>query len=275
MQKRILCINDISCMGKCSLTVALPVISAMGIEAVAMPTAILSAHTVFEGYTFYDTTAQMQEAFSHFDKLGESFDAIYTGYLGSTEQIELVRRFISKHPESLIITDPVMGDNGRLYSGFDRDYPCAIRELCCCSDVLLPNLTEACFIADMPYIAEEFSLDYLTHIAARLSRLSDNSVITGVREQEHIAVYTAHHDQPIKRTAASRLINKQLHGTGDVFASVFAGMMVLGKELTEAASFATEFTEMCILNTVTDPKARWYGLTFEPCLHTLYEKCRG
>lgn len=262
-------------MGKCSLTVALPVISAMGIEAVAMPTALLSAHTVFEGFTFSDTTRQMQGALRHFEQMDEKFDAIYTGYLGSTEQIELVRRFVKKHPESLIITDPVMGDNGRLYSGFDRDYPRAIRELCCCSDVLVPNLTEACFIADMPYIAEQFSFDYLLHIASRLSLLCDNSVITGVRESENIAVYTVQNDKPLKRTAACKLINKQLHGTGDVFASVLSGMMVLGKALTEAAMFATEFTEMCIQNTVYDPDSRWYGLTFEPCLHTLYEKCRG
>ena len=151
-QKRILCINDISSMGKCSLTIALPIISSLGIEAVVLPTALLSAHTVFKGYTFKDTTEEMRNTLNHFDSLGEKFDCIYTGYLGSKDQVKIVLDFIKGHKESLIITDPVMGDNGRLYSGFEKDYPEYMLELCNVSDIVIPNLTEACLLTNTPFV---------------------------------------------------------------------------------------------------------------------------
>ena len=167
-QKRILCINDISSMGKCSLTIALPIISSLGIEAVVLPTALLSAHTVFKGYTFKDTTEEMRNTLNHFDSLGEKFDCIYTGYLGSKDQVKIVLDFIKGHKESLIITDPVMGDNGRLYSGFEKDYPEYMLELCNVSDIVIPNLTEACLLTNTPFV-ESPTESHLERIAGTLS----------------------------------------------------------------------------------------------------------
>lgn len=270
-QKRILCINDLSCMGKCSITTALPVISALGIEAVVLPTAILSAHTVFEGYTFTDTTYDMEKVLAHFEKMNENFDCIYIGYLGSKQQIKIVSRLIDIHPESLIITDPVMGDNGRLYSGFENDYPQILLELCKKSNVIIPNLTEACLLTHNPYISENAPQNYIRDIAKALSQISQNAVITGVKEKEFISVYTQQQGKSLCKAAQSRLIQKQFHGTGDVFAAVLAGLLTLGKSLDESTRLATKFTEKCIEKTYNDPDSQWYGIRFEECLDLLCE----
>ena len=270
-QKRILCINDISSMGKCSLTVALPVISSLGIEAVVLPTALLSAHTVFSGYTFSDQTEEMKKILNHFDSMGEKFDCIYTGYLGSVKQVDIVSDFIDNHPESIIITDPVMGDNGKLYSGFGMDYPSAIARLCKKSDIILPNLTEASLLTNTPYISQEISSDYLKRIMDGLSRISKKSVVTGVKEGKDISVYIGEDNGKYRLSSKSPLIDRQFHGTGDTFASAFAGFFTLGLSLEESAKKATEFTQMCIENTNNDKDSQWYGLRFEECLHHLYD----
>lgn len=273
-QKRILCINDISSMGKCSLSVALPVISSLGIEAVVLPTALLSAHTVFEGYTFSDQTEEMKKILNHFDSMGEKFDCIYTGYLGSVKQVDIVSDFIDNHPESIIITDPVMGDNGKLYSGFSMDYPSAIARLCKKSDIILPNLTEACLLTNTPYISQEISSDYLAKVMDGLSKISKKSVVTGVKEDENISVYIGEGKGKYCLSSKSPLIDRQFHGTGDTFASAFAGFFTLGLSLEESAKKATEFTQMCIEHTNNDKDSQWYGLRFEECLHHLYDMKR-
>lgn len=269
-QKRILCINDISSMGKCSLTIALPIISTLGIEAVVLPTAILSAHTVFDGYTFKDTTDEMTKTLNHFTYLDEKFDCIYTGYLGSKKQVKIVLDFIKKHPESLIITDPVMGDNGRLYSGFEKDYPQYMLELCDVSHIVIPNLTEACLLTNTPYV-ESNSKEYIERIASSLTSHSKNVVITGVKEHDFINVYSQQCDDKLIKIAGSKLIDKQFHGTGDVFASTLSGFLTLGKSFEQSIVLATKFTEMCINHTYNDKDSQWYGLRFEECLHNLYQ----
>ena len=270
-QKRILCINDISSMGKCSLTVALPVISSLGIEAVVLPTALLSAHTVFKGYTFADQTEEMEKILNHFDSMGERFDCIYTGYLGSTKQVDIVSDFIDNHPESIVITDPVMGDNGKLYSGFSMDYPSAIARLCKKSDIILPNLTEACLLTNTPYISQNTDGEHLTRIMEGLSKISKKSVVTGVKEGEDISVYIGEEDGKYRLSSKSPLIDRQFHGTGDAFASAFSGFYTLGLSLEDSAKNATEFTRLCIEHTYNDKDSQWYGLRFEECLHYLYE----
>lgn len=269
-QKRILCINDISSMGKCSLTIALPIISSLGIEAVVLPTALLSAHTVFKGYTFKDTTEEMRNTLNHFDSLGEKFDCIYTGYLGSKDQVKIVLDFIKGHKESLIITDPVMGDNGRLYSGFEKDYPEYMLELCNVSDIVIPNLTEACLLTNTPFV-ESPTESHLERIADTLTNYSKNVIITGVKEENSVAVYSKKGDSNLQKTAKSKLIDRQFHGTGDVFASTFSGFLTMGKDFEESIVLATKFTEMCINHTANDKDSQWYGLRFEECLHYLYE----
>ena len=274
-QKRILCINDISSMGKCSLSVALPVISSLGIEAVVLPTALLSAHTVFKGYTFSDQTEEMKKILNHFDSMGERFDCIYTGYLGSVKQVDIVSDFIDNHPESIIITDPVMGDNGKLYSGFGMDYPLAIARLCKKSDIILPNLTEACLLTNTPYIAKNIGSDYLAKIMNGLSKISKKSVVTGVKEGKDISVYIGEGKGKYCLSSKSPLIDRQFHGTGDTFASAFAGFFTLGLSLEESAKKATEFTQKCIEHTNNDKDSQWYGLRFEECLHHLYDMKRA
>lgn len=232
-------------MGKCSLTVALPIISSIGIEAVVLPTAILSAHTVFEGYTFTDTTKEMKAILNHFDSMGEKFDCIFTGYLGSKEQIKIVSDFIDNHSESIIITDPVMGDNGRLYSGFSNDYPEEMAKLCRKSHIILPNYTEA-------------------NLLGNVYNLCDNAIVTGVRENDKVATYLNR-----KKIAESTFIDRQFHGAGDVFSSSFAGFYTLGYSIEDSIKKAVNFTEECITHTVRDKDSQWYGLRFEQCLHKL------
>ena len=261
-------------MGKCSLSVALPIISSLGIEAVVLPTALLSAHTVFSGYTFSDQTEEMKKILNHFDSMGEKFDCIYTGYLGSVKQVDIVSDFIDNHPESIIITDPVMGDNGKLYSGFSMDYPSAIARLCKKSDIILPNLTEACLLTNTPYIAKNIDSDYLAKVMDGLSKISKKSVVTGVKEGKDISVYIGEGKGKYRLSSKSPLINRQFHGTGDTFASAFAGFFTLGLSLEESAKKATEFTQMCIEHTNNDKDSQWYGLRFEECLHHLYDMKR-
>lgn len=256
-------------MGKCSLTVALPVISSLGIEAVVLPTAILSAHTVFKGYTFTDTTKDVESILNHFDKMGETFDCIYIGYLGSENQIKIVSDFIDNHRESIIITDPVMGDGGKLYSGFKNNYPEYMRKLCEKSHIILPNLTEASLISSTPFM-DYPTTRHIERIADSLCNMSKNVVITGVKENDSIGVYTKKGNTPLTKTISTPLVDRQFHGTGDVFASVFCGLYTLGFSLEESTKQATLFTEKCINATVKDKDSQWYGLRFEECLPYLY-----
>ena len=152
--KRAVTIQDISCFGKCSLTVALPIISAMGIETAVIPTAVLSTHTGgFKGYTFRDLTGDIPQIASHWEKLGLSFDAIYTGYLGSPDQVQIVSDFFDSFgkEDNFIVVDPVMGDAGKLYAGFTDELVCGMRKLCAKADYIIPNMTEAALLLDIPY----------------------------------------------------------------------------------------------------------------------------
>ena len=180
--KRVLTIQDISCLGKCSLTIALPVISAMGVETVILPTAILSTHTMFKNFTCKDLSDQIEPITAHWRSEGVSFDAIYTGYLGTPEQIdqmkELFRTF--RGEQTQIIVDPVMADNGKLYAAFDMDYARKNAELCAEADIIVPNITEAAFMTGMDY-REEYGEDYIREMLERLSGLGARiSVLTGV-----------------------------------------------------------------------------------------------
>ena len=170
--KRIVTIQDISGVGKCSVTVAHPIISAMGVECAVMPTAVLSTHTMFSGYTFLDLTDQMQPIADHWKKEGLGFDAIYTGYLGSFEQLRIVGRFIDdfRTADNVVIIDPVMGDNGKLYPGFSVEFAHEMGELLSHADLALPNLTEACYMLDIPY-REDFTEEEIRDILRRLCAL--------------------------------------------------------------------------------------------------------
>lgn len=262
--KRVLSIQDISCMGKCSQTVALPVISAMGIETVILPTAVLSAHTAFDGFTFKDLTDEMPKIINHWESMDIKFDAIYTGYLGSAKQVEIVANLFEKYNDALIVVDPVMGDNGTLYTGFDAEFAERMKILCKNADVILPNITEAAYLTGEKYI-ENGGKEYVYGLAEKLCKLgAKNIVVTGVSEEKKVGALLC--DGTEKFEYFTDKINKRFHGTGDVFAAAFCGAAVLGKNYKDAVKCAADFTLESIKHT---DETHWYGINFEKALPML------
>lgn len=275
--KRVLTIQDISCVGRCSLTVALPVLSAMGLETAVLPTAVLSAHTAFPGFTFCDMTEQMLPIAQHWQQQKLGFDAVYTGYLGSPEQLARVQEILSRlaQPEQLVLVDPVMGDNGTLYTGFTADYARQMRELCAGADVIVPNLTEAALLLDRPY-REEYSESELLRLLKELGDLGAGLVVlTGVQkkpDQLGAAAYRSRDGQCF--TYFRRRQEQSFHGTGDLFASALLGGLCRGLKPKQAVALAVDFVVESIEKTLTDPQRRWYGVNFEQALPLLWQKLR-
>lgn len=270
MIPRIAVVQDLSCIGRCSLGVAMSVLPAMGLEVAALPTALLSTHTAFEGFTFVDLSPEMERIMAHWKALQMRFDAIYIGYLGSIRLIELTERFIDtfRMPQTRVILDPAFGDNGALYAGFDGTYVARLRELCRHADVILPNVTEACALLELPW---EDSTACTQRLVQRAWELLDgrlrNVLITSCRFSEGWTGLICAGDDgfvyPHERVALS------CHGSGDLFASVFAGLMTLGRSLPESARTAADFTRDCIRHSMNCPDHRWYGVDYEPMLGEL------
>lgn len=276
--KRILTIQDISCLGKCSLTAALPILSVMGHETVILPTAILSAHTAFSQYSFLDLTDRMEEIADQWEQQGIGFDAIYTGYLGSEEQVELVRRIISRFrkPDTCVFVDPVLGDFGRLYSGFSDRFPGQMRKLCMGADVIVPNLTEAACLLGIPY-AEQYSPEQVRDILCRLSRLHAKKILlTGVSFSEDQVGFVGYDAQEERFVSYfHEKLPRQFHGTGDVFASVCVGGLMLGMDMEEATCLAADFTLESIRKTAAAPDPRWYGVHYEEAFPALIRRVQA
>ncbi|MBE6687453.1 MAG: pyridoxamine kinase [Ruminococcaceae bacterium] len=269
---KVLTIQDISCVGQCSLTVALPVISACGIETCVLPSAVLSTHTAgFSGYTFRDLTEDMPAIKEHWIKENIKFDAIYTGYLGSTKQIEYVADiFASAGKESCLnIVDPAMADNGKLYPGFDNEFVCAMKGLCAKADYLVPNITEACFLCDIEY-KTEYDRAYINEILEKLTELgAKNVILTGISYEAGktgVVVYKKGDYQYYEHD----LLPNSCHGTGDIYASAFVGALVRGKGAYESAKIAADYVLECIKATAEEEN-HWYGAKFEPVLYKLIE----
>lgn len=274
--KRVITVQDISCVGKCSLTVALPVISAMGVEACVLPTAVLSTHTAFKGFTFRDLTADISAITSHWKQEKIGFDAIYTGYLGSFEQIELMHSLISDFGggSTRVIVDPCMGDNGALYSGFTPDFAKAMAVLCSKADVIVPNLTEASFMLDVPYVAAGYTKEYIEDLVQKLAGLGSRRVVLkGVSFDDKkigIVSYDSQ-NQKISWYFHERM-PQSFHGTGDIFASVLTGALVRGFELQDACRLAADFVVEAIRATLSHKDYNWYGVDFESAIPYLVEK---
>ncbi len=270
--KKILTIQDISCVGQCSLTVALPILSASGIETAILPSAVLSTHTGgFTGYTFRDLTDDMPKIEDHWNREGIRFDAVYTGYLGSTRQIGFVKSIIDStlSDGAFTVIDPAMADNGKLYYGFDDAFVQEMRTLAGKADYLLPNITEACFLTGKEY-RQEIDTAYVADLLERLSRITPGTVIlTGVSYRPDTTGVVVYKAGDIKYYEHKK-IAEGCHGTGDVYASAFTGALFRGKTPFEAARIAADYVVQCIENTQRYEN-HWYGVKFEEVLPRLIE----
>ena len=266
--KRIITIQDISCVGKCSLTVALPIISAAGVEAAVLPTAVLSTHTQFDKFTFCDLTDEIQPISDTFYDLGIDFDAIYTGYLGSFRQLALVSDFIDRFGDKAkVVIDPVMADNGVLYKGFTPEFAAAMAKLCGKADLIIPNLTEASFMLDIPY-NPDYDEAYSRGLLQKLSTLGAPEVaLTGISfEADKIGVYSYNATTDTYSYYCNKKLPTSYHGTGDTYASAALGAMMRGFSTTESLAIAVDFTLEAMEKTAADPNHRFYGVNFEEAL---------
>ena len=267
--RRILTVQDISCLGQCSMTVALPILSACGQETVILPSALLSSHTGGFGKPHVrDLTADLPAVLQHWKDNNIDFDTICTGYLGSIREIELMEEIFDGFTASggKRVVDPAMADHGKLYSGFDNAYAAAMKGLCEKADVIIPNITEAAMMADLPY-REEYDESYIRTLVEGLK--APCVVLTGVSYRSDETGVVVAENGAIRYHSHKRL-PKNYHGTGDIFAAAFVGAWSSGKELFDAAVIASEFTKRCIEKTYENP-AHWYGVKFEPCLGELIE----
>jgi len=267
---RILTIQDISCLGQCSLTVALPILSVCGQEAVILPSAVLSTHTGgFSGFTFRDLTDDIPKIKKHWQKEGITFDAVYTGYLGSIKQIGYVADIFNTmgRPSFLKVVDPAMADNGKLYSNFDMEYVQEMTKLCSKADIILPNITEACLMTGIEY-KESYDEAYIKNIldALRLKGMK-TIVLTGVSYNAESTGVLIYEKNEISYYSHERL-SKGCHGTGDMFASAFVGSHLYGKSLYDSAKIAANFVLAAMKNTLGD-NDHLYGVKFEPLLSQL------
>lgn len=273
--KRIVTVQDISCVGKCSLTVALPIISAMGVEAAILPTAVLSTHTMFKNFTVKDLTDQIKPITAHWKSENMDFSAIYTGYLGSFEQIDLMKEMFDefKTENTVTFVDPAMADNGKLYPAFDEAFAKHMATLCAKADITVPNITEACFMTGMEY-KTEYDEAYIKELLDKMAELGAKiTVLTGVSFEEGKTgvmgydsttgeYYYYSHDR----------LNVSYHGTGDIFSSTCIGAMMNDMSWKEAMAVAADYTAECIRLTLEDPSEPWYGVNFEQAIPYLLKR---
>ncbi len=282
--KRIVTIQDVSCVGKCSLTVALPIISAMGVETAIVPTAVLSTHTMFQGFTFRDLTSDIEPIMAHWEKEGFRFDAVYTGYLGSFEQIDLMHSMFSRFgKDALKIVDPCMADNGKLYPGFTPQFAAKMAGLCADADIVVPNLTEASFLLDIPYVASGYDKAYVVDLLKKLAGLGAKQVVLkgiefkkdqenlkGVRGKIGIASYNS--ENGTVSWYFHRKMRQSFHGTGDIFASVLTGALVRGLSLEQSYALAGDFVVESIKQTLSHEDHNNYGVDFEAAFPMLLKR---
>lgn len=270
--KRLLTIQDISCVGQCSLTVALPIISACGVECAILPSSVLSNHTAgFSGWTFRDLTDEMPNILAQWKKEKVDFDAFYTGYVSKT-QIPHILDIMQEtaRPGALRIVDPVMGDGGKLYPGFDDDFPQEMCRLCKGADVIMPNLTEAALLLGEEY-RTEYDQAYIEQTIKRLHALgAKNVVLTGVSLEPNKLGVACYDGNEIRYYFTDRL-DVSMHGTGDCYASSFAGALLRGHSILESASIAADFVVETIRQSMGDP-SHWYGVKFEKALPYLISR---
>lgn len=270
-------INDMSCLGRCSLTAAMPIISACGIESVPLPTGIFSAHTEFEGFVKEDLTDDIDKISNHWKSLGERFDCIYSGYLASCKQAESVKRFLLdfKKSDTLYIADPVMGDNGVFYKGIDDSFISEMRFLCSLADIIVPNVTEACMLTGME-ITENYDMSFIKELLISLRNLTAaRIVVTGV-DFDDGQIGCAVYDSLMGRANMffTPKSEGRFPGTGDVFASALTAAVMNGKDFFDAVQIAMGFTCKCVETTLETDTDRKYGLCFESEIKNLIKSVK-
>jgi len=279
-QKRIAAIHDVSCFGKCSLTVALPIISAVGIEVSVIPTAVLSTHTGgFEGYTFRDLTDDIMPIARHWKSIGLEFDAIYSGYVGSIKQLEILEEVFDllRGDGTKIIVDPVMADNGVLYKNFTPDFPRNMKRLVKKADVLIPNMTEAVFLLEKPYTEGPYTEEYIHEIVEGLAGFGAKQVVlTGVYfDDDNIGTANFDAEKGSITYTMARRIEGYYHGTGDVFGSSLCASLLSGHSLESSARIAVDFTVSSIARTKEAGTDVRFGVNFEESLKDLIISVRS
>lgn len=263
--KRIITLQDISCVGRCSITVALPVISAMGVECGILPTAVLSTHTLFKHFTCKDLSDQIEPISDVWETEQIIFDGIYTGYLASEGQCRQVCEFFDRfgNKDNLVLVDPAMADNGKLYPAFDESFPASMAKVCAKADVILPNITEACLLTGMPY-KTSYDETYIRTLLEKLLELGCGAaVLTGVSyEPGKLGVAYLTKDGR-SFSYFTRKCPQSFHGTGDLYSSLVIGGLMRGLGLDDTLSLAADFVVECIEATASSESARWYGVEFE------------
>ena len=271
---RIAAIHDLSCFGRCSLTIALPVLSAMGCQCCPLPTALLSAHTGISGFTFLDTTDEMRRISAHWSQLSLHFQAIYTGFLGSAPQINLVEDFLRRFhaPDTLLVMDPVMGDHGTPYKTCTPALRQGLRELVAQADVITPNLTEAAILLDIPY--HESQTADASELVRALSLQGQRSVVLTGYAAAPGQVGALCYDRDTRQVEAVQTarVPQDFPGTGDLFASVLTGALTRGAPLLQAARTAVDFVGSCVARSVAEGASKAEGVDFEPLLRQLTVK---
>ena len=267
MNKKVLTMQDISCYGQCSITVALPIISAWGYETAILPSAILSTHTSgFKNFTVHDLSNEIPKIINHWKSEGIKYDAFYVGYLGEISHVDSVIQVKNEllNKGGCFVLDPVMGDNGKLYPAFNDDYVKAIRRLIKEADIILPNLTEACFLTGIEY-KEEYDESYIKNVINKLLELGAKKIaLTGIAYQKEMTGVVIY-DENGYQHFTHRRINKSYHGTGDVYASTFLGAYLSNNDLLKSTKIAAKFVVKAIENTLDDPNHN-YSVKFEPLL---------
>lgn len=270
--KKAVTMQDISCIGKCSLTVAMPTLSAMGIETAVLPTAILSTHTMFSHFSFHDLTNEIEPIMSHWKKEGFTFDAVYTGYLGSIKQIDLAHQLFHTFGKGLKIVDPCMADSGKLYTGFTDEFVEEMKKLCKEADIICPNITEACLLLNRPYL-ENYTEEDIKGILKELTDLGcSKAVITGVSfNNEQLGAYA--YDRQLNQYDCyfTTKEKQSFHGTGDLWAATLCGALVLNKTFLEAITLACNYVQLAIHLTIQEENHNTYGVNFEQAIPYLIQ----
>lgn len=269
--KKVATINDLSGVGRCSLTAAIPVLSTLGVQCCPFPTAVLSCHTGFEDFTFLDITDEMIKYKNSWDKLNIDFECIYSGFLGAEKQIDIVLDFIKERKKTLVVVDPVMGDNGIVYSTFTKEMCNKMKSLVSIADIVTPNLTEACILTEEEYVKDNITDDKILSIAKKISGMGPEKVIiTGIIRNNKIVNFAYNKKDNMFFNVSSDFNNKSYSGTGDIFTSIIIGLLLNGHDLKYSVEGATKFINRAIEFTSKFDTDTREGIMFELFLKELF-----